>query len=361
MQTKAAKYFTLALAWAGLGYGCGPKDAGPSGLLVEQGHSDMSERAHAEAERSRDAAYMKLATGRVEELEDKAQVINKHPWPVQLKSIGHTGASYQNYGGQPYFHMGLDMRADAGSEVLASAGGKVVNVENYLPGDPAYWEVAILDDNGFIWQYHHIERSSIPQQVLDAFRNGTKIADGAKLGQVYFWSMDAFGERYHHIHVNVLGADKNYVSPFLLLEDLPDTKAPKFVEIGVLKNGQRWSGRSVSGQYALYAEVHDLVLHDKFVVPAHKLSYKLDGGDEVVVWNFDKLPGGGDENKYVHDYFVKGLTCGNYQCRKLFVNVGFSPGGTRYFPTAAGQHNVELIARDYAGNETRTNYSWRVE
>ena len=53
---------------------------------------------------------------------------------MPLLSIGHTSASYQNYSGdyrQAYFHHGLDIRANAGQEVFASAGGKVVNIEDY--------------------------------------------------------------------------------------------------------------------------------------------------------------------------------------------------------------------------------------
>ncbi|NCX96907.1 MAG: hypothetical protein EBX41_10995, partial [Chitinophagia bacterium] len=52
--------------------------------------------------------------------------LNRHPWPVHVQSIGHNTASYQNYGGEPYFHHGLDIRADAGSDVIASVGGRIV-------------------------------------------------------------------------------------------------------------------------------------------------------------------------------------------------------------------------------------------
>src|SRR5688500_15621489 len=104
---------------------------------------------HGEAERRLNPAVASLATGRL----PTGRPL-RHPWPVTVLSIGHTSASYQNYGGSPYFHHGLDVRADAGSDVLAAAGGKVVNIENY-GGSAAYWEVAILDDEGFLWQYHH--------------------------------------------------------------------------------------------------------------------------------------------------------------------------------------------------------------
>jgi hypothetical protein len=169
---------------------------------------------------------------------------------VQLLSIGHTIASYQNYGTGAYFHHGLDIRAEAGSEVHASAGGKVINLENYEPGNPAYWEIAILDDEGFIWQYHHVDRDTIPQAIEDAFKTGGSIAQGTLLGKVYLWPEFSFGERYNHIHVNVIGKDKAYLNGFAFLNPLDDKAAPEIVEIALLQNGEKLSGTNVSGPYS---------------------------------------------------------------------------------------------------------------
>jgi murein DD-endopeptidase MepM/ murein hydrolase activator NlpD len=95
-------------------------------------------------EQKHQPAYISLATAT-----PASSIYEKSPWPVTVKSIGHNTASYQNYGSEPYFHHGLDIRADAGSEVVPSASGQVVNISNYGPG-PAYWEVAILDNAGFL-------------------------------------------------------------------------------------------------------------------------------------------------------------------------------------------------------------------
>lgn len=315
-----------------------------------------SDHAHGEAERLGSTKLRGLATGKA----DMREAGTRYDWPVTLSSIGHTTASYQNYGGSPYFHHGLDIRAEAGSDVLASAGGKVVNIENYVPGDPAYWEIAILDDDGFLWQYHHVERRSIPQAIFDARASGARIEAGTKIGEVYYWSVTTFGERYHHIHLNILGAGDAYLNPFDFLAPLADTQAPVFVDVGLLKNGARVNGRTVSGQYTVYAQVHDLILHRQFVVPAQSLVYKVDGGAPVTVWDFSTLPGGASNEAFVNDYFVRSLTCGNYTCRKLTVNLGFDRAGQRFFTTARGEHTIEITARDYAGNETSTEFSWTV-
>lgn len=301
-------------------------------------------------------AYRAAATGALWRSADAT----RHPWPVTLLSIGHTPASYQNYG-SAYFHHGIDMRADAGSAILASAGGKVVNIENYVQGNPAYWEVAILDEEGYVWQYHHVDRDSIPAAVHEAYESGSPIAAGTKLGEVYYWPQTAFGERYHHIHVNVLGQGDTFLSGFELLEPLADTKAPVFVEIGLLKNGRRHPGRSVSGRYSVFAQAHDLMLHDRFVVPPHELSFRLDGGEETRVWRFDTLPGGASSTQYVHEVFVPSMACGDYDCRRLPIDLGFRPSGRRAFPATRGEHRIEVIAKDYAGNVTTSSFTWQVQ
>lgn len=327
-----------------------------TGLLACGGGRSPDEQ-HGEAERRTSAGLLGLATGRT----DTEATPTRHPWPVTLSSIGHTTASYQNYGGSPYFHHGLDIRAEAGSDVIASVGGKVVNIENYVAGDPAYWEIAILDAEGFLWQYHHVERSSIPQAIFEAKTSGRPIADGTKIGEVYYWSVTTYGERYHHIHLNILGAGDAYLNPFDFLTTLQDTQAPVFVDVGLLKNGARVSGRSVTGAYTVYAQVHDLIMHQQFVVPAQSLVYSVDGGEPVTVWDFASLPGGASEEDFVHSYFVRSLTCGNYTCRKLTVDLGFDRAGQRLFTNTLGSHTVAITARDYVGNETSTQFSWTVQ
>ncbi len=309
-----------------------------------------------DAERDFHPAYLSQATGVL-----RAEETHRYKWPVKLLSIGHSIASYQNYGGgAPYFHHGLDVRADVGAPVFAAVGGKVVNVENYQPPMAVYWEVAILDDAGFIWQYHHIDPNSIPQNIHDAFQSGGSVPAGTQIGSVVYWPEVTFGERYHHIHVNVLGAGKKYLNPFAFLEPLHDTQGPQVEEIGILKNGRKFEGDEASGNYSLYAEVSDLILHDKFIVPPHFIGFQMDGAPVQTVWSFDSLPGGASDTEYVHDFFVKSMTCGNYVCRKLVVDLGFKPGSHLTFPQTIGQHRLALVVRDFAGNEARRDYSWTV-
>lgn len=341
-------------------YACGPAVSRQPQKIQNRFDHHMESISSAQkndsiAERDYAPGYLKLARA-----SSKDSLTSRHPWPVEIKSIGHNTASYQNYGGEPYFHHGLDIRADADSNVVASVGGEVVNISNYGPG-PAYWEVAILDNAGYIWQYHHVDRDSIPEAIWDAYRNKRSIPSGTKIGEVYYWMVNTFGEQYHHIHLNVLARDGAYRNPFHFLEKLPDNKSPEIIDVGLLRNGYPQDpSLPIQGAYGIYATIHDLILHDKFVVPPHKITYQVDDGMERLIWDFSELPGGRSNTEFVEDFFVPSLTCGNYDCRKLTINIGFSTEGQRWFSNVSGEHNVKISAEDYAGNKTSRDFKWHV-
>lgn len=279
-----------------------------------------------------------------------------HSWPFPLLSIGHNMQSYQDYGGSPYWHDGLDIRSKQDEKIFAAAGGKIVNIENYVRGNPLYWEVAILDKEGFVWKYHHVDKKSIPAEI----KVGAVIPDGTYIGNVVRWSVTTYGELYHHLHLLVVAKDQQYINPFLMMEPLTDTKAPIIKKIGLAKNHKPIDGDKISGPHSLYLEASDLVLHDKFILPPHKISYKIDGGEEKVVWEFINLPGGKSDTDYINDFYLEG-TWGNYDFRRFYFNLFFTkekPRRTMVLPP--GTHTVEVTVEDIVGNETSESYQWQV-
>lgn len=333
-------------------------------LCVGQIWANPFHRFHDDAERDYSPEYLKLADGDLGTLKNQPHR-TRYFWPVKVLSIGHTNASYQRYSfvNSAYFHHGIDIRADAGSDVIASAGGQVINIENYMPGDDAYWEVAILDENGFIWQYHHINRQSIPESLFEAYQNKTNIPAGTKIGEVYFWGVTTFGEQFHHVHLNILGKNKTYLNPFEFLELLPDNSAPEIVNIFLVKNGNLLAGNQIStGIYSVGAEVKDLILSNVFVVPPNEIIVSIDGNKPLTVWKFDKLPGGADEEAFVNRFYLPELACGDYNCRKPIFDLGFRKQRPDYpmFPTKLGNHSIEVLVRDYNGNEAKRSFNWLV-
>ncbi len=306
--------------------------------------------AHEKEVKTRADAF---ATGRL-------TLVKRHPWPFPLLSIGHAMQSYQDYGGSSYWHDGLDIRSSVDQPIFASAGGKVVNIENYVPGNSLYWEVAILDDEGFVWKYHHVDRKSIPVEIFEAYRSGKKVEAGVLIGNVVRWPAVTFGEAYHHLHLLVVGGDGTYFNPFLFLDLLEDTKGPQIKKIGLARNHRPLDVTTIKGPHSLFLEASDLVLHDKFIIPPHKISYRLDGAEEKVVWEFSHLPSGKSDIEFINDFYLDG-TCGDYRCRKFFINLNFSinlPRRTLNLPP--GEHSIEVLVEDYAGNKSREHFRWQV-
>lgn len=284
-----------------------------------------------------------------------------HPWPFPLQSIGHNMQSFQDYSGSPYWHDGLDIRSVQDQPIYAAAGGRVVNIENYIRGNHLYWEVAIQDAEGFVWKYHHVARETIPQEIHDAYKTGGKIPSGTLIGNVVRWPVTSFGEIYHHLHLLVVAADGRYINPFLMMEPLQDNQAPVINRIGLAKNHKPVDGNTVKGEHALFMEASDLVYHQKFILPPHKISYRLNKGEEKVVWTFVHLPSGKNDTDYINDFYMQG-TCGDYSCRRFFFNLNFSPDRPRgTFKLATGNHEIEVSVEDVVGNKATKSFSWIVQ
>jgi hypothetical protein len=281
-----------------------------------------------------------------------------HPWPFPLLSIGHNMQSYQDYDGSPYWHDGLDIRGQIDQSVYAPVGGKVVNIENYIFGNPNYWEIAILDDEGFVWKFHHIAHSSITAEIQNSYKSKTKVKAGTLIGNIVRWSVTSYGEVYHHLHLLVVAADGKYINPFLMMEPLPDTAAPIINKIGIAKDHAPTDLTKVSGPYSLYVDASDLTLHTKFLLPPYKLSWRIDNGEDKTVWEFIHLPSAKSDTDFISDFYLDG-TCGDYSCRKFYFNLNFTTEKPRAQMTLSpGEHSVEVTVEDIVGNKASKSFTW---
>jgi hypothetical protein len=139
----------------------------------------------------------------------------------------------------------MDMMKIFGTDVFNRSGGQVVNIENYQPGNYLYWEVAVLDPDGYLWQYHHIDESTIPQFIWDKYNeylldpvNGGFIPSDTYIGDIVEWPVWSFGKQFNHIHLNILGAGGVYGNGFEFHEPLSDTDGLEIQAVGLLQNGQ---------------------------------------------------------------------------------------------------------------------------
>ncbi len=329
------------------------------------------------------ASYAHLATGNplavpdwkaqetLQALEGVQATHAAYAWPFNVSfTLGHAIQSYQNYSSgtsAAYFHHGIDIMAPNGTDVFNRSGGQVVNVENYQPGNDLYWEVAVLDPEGYIWQYHHIDKNTIPQAIKDKFAeyqadpvNGGFISPNTYIGDIVYWTVTSFGKRFNHIHLNILAAGSAYVNPFEFHTPLNDTAAPLLQTIGLLKNNTVQTVTTITGVYGLYVRAKDLVLDDVYYLPPYQVDFSIFGGPVTTAWEFANLPGGASDTAYVNDYYVAPPTCGNYSCREFYIDLGFTTAGQRAFPAANGSHAVNVTVYDYAGNSTSGSFTWTV-
>jgi hypothetical protein len=306
--------------------------------------------------------YLDLATG-----DPNSTDHGVYAWPYALDSIGWSMQSYQDYGGAPYFHHGMDMMKMYGTDVFNRSGGQVINIENYRPGWDLYWEVAILDPDGYIWQYHHVHEPTIPQYIWDKYYeylvdpiNGGFIPPDTYIGDIIEWPVWSFGKQFNHIHLNILGAGGVFINGLEFHVPLPDNDGPEIQAIGLLRNGQVYGGNEVEGDYSLYVRARDLILDNVYYLPPWEITFHVDCGSEQTTWRFDTLPGGADEYAYLDDFYVVPPTCGNYDCRDYYIDLGFIPDSQFEFPAGGGEHTVYVTVRDYAGNVDSQSFTYTV-
>ncbi len=106
-------------------------------------------------------------------------------WPLEPRTvrhpIGNSGGEFQQYGGSPYFHTGIDIVDDLpapdGPFVLTNRGGTVTLS---LVGPTSLYNGLTLfvgDANNTNQKYWHLDYNSIRQEVRDADTNGRSFPD----------------------------------------------------------------------------------------------------------------------------------------------------------------------------------------
>lgn len=290
-------------------------------------------------------------------------------WPFVFTQMGHVISSYQRYGdlSEAYFHHGIDILANDGTPVRTPCAGQVVNVENYVSGNSLYWEVAILDAQGYVWQYHHLDYSSIPQAIHQAYvayqanpSTGGFVPANSLLGSIVFWPEVSFGYRFNHIHLNILAAGDVYLNPLDFFID-DDQQAPVIHELGLyIGSNTLITGNTIPAgtNYSLYAKVSDLYRSQVYSLPPNRVEYSLDGGPWELVWDFNTLPGGSSATSFVNNYYLPDRTMGDYENRVFYINLGFSTGGQKQFPQTPGEHKLKLRVWDHAYNQSQSLFNW---
>ena len=171
-------------------------------------------------------------------------------WPVTFKSQAHSIAQnyvqHQDYGGGQYYHGGCDLRTVARSWAVAPIDGVLEggyygyetqadgqDVKWWKPWDGSpeaslYFELAVVSDDGYRYELHHVDPMTLPQETVRWLdQGGVRVTAGAKLAHVAKWPGD-----YDHVHFNLVRPDGVHVNPEAFSQALPvivDSIAPRIL------------------------------------------------------------------------------------------------------------------------------------
>ncbi|PIE22887.1 MAG: hypothetical protein CSA62_09915 [Planctomycetota bacterium] len=267
----------------------------------------------------------------------------RYPWffppTAQNSPLAHTHQQFQNYSSsasRAYFHHGIDLRRPSGTRVLACVGGTVSNFYWY-GRKPYYFEVEVTDKDGFRWQYHHIDEPKVPAAVRAAAARKGKIAQGTDIGANVHWPTPAYGQRFHHIHLNVIAPDGRYVNPLNLMAPLVDTTPPSILGVWALQQGGTRAldpAQGIGGKLDFVAKAEDKIAQQPYQLSVYKMTWEIKELSntkshhlaERVLWQFDSLPGGSNRFAKVWDIhkprFYDGTrwhnTRGNYRSKDFY-------------------------------------------
>ena len=307
------------------------------------------------------------------------------PWPLAPNAqhpIGNTYAEYQNYGGSPYMHPGIDVLGDDGQAVFAVDSGVVKAI--LTTSASLHWRVAIGQagagtTTGYL--YAHLDQPTIAVNV------GDSVVRGQYLGDLVPWPVAGFT----HCHFARL-EDTGTVwsgdwlctdNPHLDLRTSGDTTPPFFEDaVGMdlfafcdNETSNYQAPNALTGAVDIIAHVGDL-LASTWVCAVQELRYTIhpagDPGSPVVDdklavsfdMELDTYANGPFDPFLVALLYKEDATCdtdGDYNSREFFHVITNSDGNQLYEPSDQaeawdtallpdGDYVIRVTARDAAGN-----------
>ena len=326
--------------------------------------------------------YTPVSTVKRAPLQTPSYAAHSLAWPVPFEdahhTIGNVMTQFQDYGGGAYYHGGDDLRVQDSEWVTAPITGKLeaghygynTNADGSntkfwkgwpQTGDRMYFEVALIDSQGYRFELHHIDRGSLPTDIVAALdRGGATITTGTRLGRVVHWpNSDTDDTTYNHTHYNIVAADGTHLNPEHYSAMIGDKLAPEISQIYAVSS----DGRAAEfGDGRLSARPDELVVvaSDKLGenIYTHTPSYSrviFDSGEEQT-WDFrERLATPDGKFPPIWEFLRESLTLGDgsvlrtqgdYSNRNFLLRLKLPAG-------AHGRFHVEV--GDSIGNITVRN------
>jgi len=310
------------------------------------------------------------------------------PWPLTPNAqhpIGNTYAEYQNYGGSPYMHPGVDIFGADMQPVYSVSDGVVKAV--LTTSGQYHWRVAIGDSGGAAttegYLYAHLDQPTITVKVGDV------VKQGQHLGDLVPWPVSGFTHthfaRIEHSGTQWNGSWLCTENPHLRLQNQSELQAPVFEPaVGadtfafcVNQTSNYLDPAKLKGKVDIIAHVGDKI-GTNWVCSVQELRYTIypvgsPGApvidDKLAVFfnmDLDTYSGGPIDPFLVDLLYKEDSTCdtdGDYGSREFFHILTNSNGDQVYdasdmteaWDTALlpdGDYVIEVTATDVAGNST---------
>lgn len=309
-------------------------------------------------------------------------------WPLspqdQTHPLGNNWGEFQDYGGSPYMHPGIDvMGMTVGRPVYAVQGGVV---KAWLTTQAQYhWRLAIADsnisaDSVEAWLYAHIDPNQYHKNV------GEVVNAGDLIGYLVQWPITGF-DHCHFARIKDIGAVWNTAdwafvqNPLVIITPYADTARPVFenaygsYKFAICNNNTSTylnPPTTVTGSVDIIAKIYDktgLPLSQNPVwermIPL-RISYRIRGPQNVperlsflfrgylyytsninVVYKDDATCNSRGDYDYRDFYFIVTNTDGDSLIEASDANYSWNTTG---FP--AGNYWIIVTASDAAGNTT---------
>jgi hypothetical protein len=295
-------------------------------------------------------------------------------WPMgpgdEPQRVGNNCYEFQDYGGGPYYHDGIDILNNGGDPIYSvdDTYMRLVSVSDpYYTGMITSYEDDGSDDRG--WLYWHITYATIP------FVEGDFVPVDAYMGDIATWPVSEF----HHVHFTrgeYVGGWYECVDNAIDFMDPPDDdQAPEFHETETDQmfsfcednSSTRVDPGEVTGAVDIIANVSDKIVDTYWDVVPYEIAWWVDGdGGSVPETLFIKFTGLCPADSTVTGVVYKraGIwwTEGDYDDRDYYFVVtntdgdGFAKMGDEdyYFDSTTlpdGDYTLYVEAKDFYGNK----------
>lgn len=307
-------------------------------------------------------------------------------WPLaptdSTQALGNNWGEYQEYGGAPYLHPGIDVMPGAINRPVYAVQDGIVKAWLTISGQ-WHWRLAISDyetsDSVEAWLYAHIDPYQYHKNV------GESVTEGELIGYLVEWPITGF-DHLHFARIKDTGPVWQYgdwafvENPLRLIEPYDDTTKPVFENA---HGGDRFAfcqnntsnyllPGNLAGSVDIVARIWDdvgLPLYNPVwerLIP-YSISYEIRGADSVPNTLSFIFCGLLDYTENVEVIYKDDWVCntqGDYGARDYYFIVTNTDGDSVVESTDAayawetdsftnGDYWVIVEARDAAGNTQR--------